>query len=146
MNKRNHKNRSAFTMIEIIAVLVIVGLLAGVATTTFMGKIEKAKVDTTKASLKQLSSAVRSFKLDTGNYPEEEEGLEVLVVEPVDAEGWDPEGYLESEDMPTDSWKNEFDYQRYPESGKPFVIISYGADGEEGGEGYDADLYSTDAN
>lgn len=145
MKKRNN-NRNAFTMIEIIAVLVIVGLLASVATTTFMGKIEKAKVDTTKASLKQIASAVRSFKLDTGKYPEEEEGLSVLVEEPVDAEGWDPEGYLESEDLPTDSWKNEFYYQRYPESGKPFVIISYGADGEEGGEGYDADLYSTDAN
>jgi general secretion pathway protein G len=146
MHKRNHNNRNAFTMIEIIAVLVIVGLLAGVATTTFMGKIEKAKVETTKASLKQLASAVMSFKLDTGDYPEEEEGLIVLVEEPVDPEGWDPEGYLTSEDLPTDSWKNDFDYQLYPEGNKPFVIISYGADGEEGGEGNDADLYSTDAN
>ncbi|MCF7954866.1 MAG: type II secretion system major pseudopilin GspG [Phycisphaerae bacterium] len=145
MLKRSHNNRKAFTMIEIIAVLVIVGLLATVATTTFMGKIEKAKVDTTKANLKQLSSAVMSFKMSTGRYPEEEEGLDVLVNEPTDAEGWDPEGYLMTDDVPKDGWNNEFYFQRYTESGKPFVIISYGADGEEGGEGYDADLYSTDA-
>jgi general secretion pathway protein G len=146
MKKRNHKNRNAFTMIEIIAVLVIVGLLAGIAAQNFMGKIEKARVIKTKADLKQISSAVKSFKLDTGSYPEEEEGLEVLVVEPVDAEGWDPEGYLATVELPNDGWNNPFEYQRYPESGKPFVIISYGADGEEGGENNDADLYSTDAN
>ncbi|MCF7954534.1 MAG: type II secretion system major pseudopilin GspG [Phycisphaerae bacterium] len=146
MNKRNHNNRKAFTMIEIIAVLVIVGLLATVATTSVMSKIEKAKVIKTKADLKQLSSAVKSFKLDTGNYPEEEEGLIVLVEEPVDAEKWDPEGYLDSSEIPKDGWGNPFEYRLYPENGKPFVIISYGADGEEGGEGNDADLYSTDAN
>ena len=146
MQKRNYNNRNAFTMIEIIAVLVIVGLLAGIAAQNFMGKIEKARVIKTKADLKQLASAVKSFKLDTGNYPEEEEGLEVLVIEPVDAEGWDPEGYLDTSEVPEDGWNNPFEYQLYPESGKPFVIISYGADGEEGGEGYDADLYSTDAN
>ena len=132
-------------MIEIIAVLVIVGLLSGVAVTSFMGKIDQARVDTTKASLKQLANAVRSFKMDTGNYPEEEVGLEDLVVEPVDSEKWDPEGYLDTDTVPPDGWGNEFYYQRYPESGKPFVVISFGADGEEGGEDYDADLYSTDA-
>lgn len=146
MNKRNHNNRKAFTMIEIIAVLVIVGLLATVATTSFMGKIEKAKADTTKANLKQLHSAVLSFKMDTGRYPEEDEGLIVLVEEPIESEGWDSEGYLTSSDLPQDGWNNDFIYQLYPESGKPFVIISYGADGEEEGEGLDADLYSTDAN
>ncbi len=146
MQKRNHNNRKGFTMIEIIAVLVIVGLLATVATTSFMGKIEKARADTTKANLQQLHSAVLSFKMDTGRYPEEDEGLEVLVVAPVEDEGWDPEGYITSSDLPKDGWGNEFIYQLYPESGKPFVIISYGADGEEEGEDYDADLYSTDAN
>lgn len=133
-------------MIEIIAVLVIVGLLATVATTSFMGKIEKARVDTTKTNLKQLSSAVMSFKMDVKRYPDEDEGLTVLVEEPMDAEGWDSEGYLVTADLPKDGWGNDFIYQLYPESGKAFEIISYGADGEEGGEGHDADLNSTDAN
>ena len=144
--RRNNNNRKAFTMIEVVAVLIIVGLLATVATTTFMGKIGRAKKDTTKANLKQLHSAVLSFKLDTGRYPEEEEGLDVLIDPPIDDEGWDPEGYLMTADLPEDGWGNAFIYQRYPENNKPFVIVSYGADGEEGGEGDNADLYSTDAN
>ncbi len=146
MQKRNYNIRKGFTMIEIIAVLVIVGLLATVATTSFMGKIEKARADTTKANLKQLHSAVLSFKMDTKRYPDEDSGLDDLVIAPVEDEGWDPEGYLTSSDIPKDGWGNDFIYQLYPESGKPFVIISYGADGEEEGEGHDADLYSTDAN
>ena len=69
-----------------------------------------------------------------------------LIEQPGDVEGWDPAGYLETTEIPKDGWKNDFYYMLYPESGKPFVIISYGADGEEGGEDNDKDLYSTDAN
>ena len=148
MRKRT-KNRTAFTLVEIMAVIVILGLLAAVAAKNFMGKVEKARVQTTKANQKVLHEAVLMFKLDTGYYPSEETGLEDLVIEPTDLEGWDPEGYLESTEIPLDAWKNEFLYLLNPESGKPFVIISFGADGEEGGgeeggEAYDADLYSTD--
>ena len=63
-----------------------------------------------------------------------------------DAEGWEPGGYLETTEVPKDSWGNDFIYERFPESGKPFVVISLGADNEEGGEDYDTDLFSTDAN
>ncbi len=144
MRKRT-KNRTAFTLVEIMAVIIIIGLLAAVAASNFMGKVEKARVQTTKANLKVLHEAVLMFKLDTGYYPSEEAGLEDLVIEPTDVEGWDPAGYLNSTEIPLDAWKNEFIYLRNPESGKPFVIISFGADGEEDGEGHDADLYSTDA-
>lgn len=133
-------------MVEIIAVLVIVGLLSGVAAKAFMGQIEKAKVDTTKASLKVLSSAVMTFQMNTGRLPEAEEGLNALVEEPADVSGWNPEGYLMTDEVPLDGWKHEFEYRLDTESGKGFVVLSYGKDGEEGGEGYDADLYSTDAN
>ena len=61
----------------------------------------------------------------------------------MDLEDWAPGGYLEQTSIPKDSWKNEFVYIRNPESGKPFVIISYGADGQEGCEGYDRDIEST---
>ncbi len=144
MRKRT-KNRTAFTLVEIMAVIIIIGLLAAVAAKNFMGKTEKAKVQTTKANLKVLHESVLMFKLDTGYYPSEEAGLEDLVIEPTDVEDWEPGGYLESTSIPTDAWKNEFIYMLNPESGKPFVIISFGADGEEGGEDYDADLHSTDA-
>ncbi|MBN2139303.1 MAG: type II secretion system major pseudopilin GspG [Sedimentisphaerales bacterium] len=143
--EKRRRARSGFTMIELVAMLIIIGLLAAVVGTNVMGKIERGKVTTTKTSLKILQSAVNQFKMDTGRYPSEEEGLTVLIEEPADAEGWEPGGYLDTTEVPLDGWRNEFYYELEPASGKPFVIISYGADGEEGGEGYDADLYSTDA-
>ncbi len=136
--------KKAFTLVELMAVLLIVALLASVAARNFMGTTEKAKVTTTKATLKMLHGAVNMFKLDTGRYPTEEMGLLELLEEPPDVYGWAPGGYLETTQVPLDAWRIEFIYQLNPESGKPFVIISYGADGREGGEGYDADLYSTD--
>ena len=135
----------AFTLVELMAVLLIVALLAGVAARNFMGQTERAKVTTTKATLRMLHGAVQMFKLDTGRYPSEEMGLQELVEQPADVENWTPGGYLDTTSVPRDAWRNDFVYQLNPESGMPFVIISYGADGRESGEGYDADLWSTDA-
>jgi len=143
--KRLEKTRSAFTLIEIMAVVIIIGFLAAIAAKNFMGQTDKARVTTTKATLGVLHEAVMMFKMDTNRYPSEEEGLNELVTEPSDVEGWMSGGYLKSTEIPRDMWKNEFVYQLDPESGKAFVIISYGADGEPEGEDYDADLYSTDA-
>ncbi|MHC4728786.1 MAG: type II secretion system major pseudopilin GspG [Planctomycetota bacterium] len=138
--------RSGFTMVELMAILVIIGLLAAVVATNVIGKIDKAKVTSTKASLRILHSAVTQFKLDTGQFPTEEEGLMALIEPPSEVEELvEPGGYLETTEVPKDGWGNDFYYQLYPASGKPFVIISWGADGEEEGEGYDTDLYSTDA-
>ncbi|MCK5565027.1 MAG: type II secretion system major pseudopilin GspG [Planctomycetes bacterium] len=145
MKRTKKQFRNAFTLVEVMAVLIILGLLATVAVTNFMGKTDQAKVTTTKANLKVLNGQVLSFKMDTGRYPEEEEGLYALIEEPTDVEGWQPGGYLNSTELPVDGWGNDFIFQRDPESGKAFVIISYGADGEPEGEDYNADLYSTDA-
>ena len=134
----------AFTIIEIMAVIVIIGILGGIVAVSVVGKIDKARVTATKASLKMLHNAVIQFKLDTTRYPTEDEGLNALIEQPTDVTGWNTGGYLETTEIPKDAWGNDFVYQLSPESGKPFVIISYGADGEEGGEGYDADLLSTD--
>jgi len=137
--------RKGFTMVELMAVLIILGLLAAVVVRNFVGQTDKARVTTTKANLRLLHSAINQFKMDTGQFPTEEEGLMVLIVPPDDAEDYQPGGYLETTELPTDGWGNDFIYEPWPESGKPFVIKSLGADGEEGGEGYDADLLSTDA-
>jgi len=139
------KMRKGFTMVELMAVLIILGLLFGLVANKVTNQIDKARVTQTKANLKALHNAVNQFKLDTGRFPGEDEGLSVLVEQPSDVTGWEPGGYLETTEVPPDAWGEEFIYELYPESGKPFVIISYGADKEEGGEGYDADLYSTSA-
>ena len=145
MNNKKRNNKKGFTLVEVMAVLIIVGLLAAVAVKNFMGQTKKAEVIATKTNLKVLHGAVQLFKMDTGRYPTDEEQLVVLIEEPSDAEGWNIEGYLESTELPKDAWKNDFFYLTDPGNGKPFVIISYGADREEGGEDYDADLWSTDA-
>lgn len=140
--KTNTTDRKGFTLVEIMAVVLILALLMGIAAKSFMPMTEKARVTTTKATLKELHAAVNMFKLDTGRYPTEEEGLYALIEQPSDVVGWT--GYLETTDIPRDSWKNELVYMLNPESGRPFVVISYGADGKPEGEGYDMDLYSTD--
>lgn len=146
MKRTKKLYRAGFTMVELIVVIIILGLLATVVARNFMGQTDKARVVTTKANLKTLHNAILQFKMDTGRYPEEEEGLYALIEEPADVAGWTPGGYLTTTDIPKDAWNKEFIFQLDPESGKPFVIISYGADGEPEGEDYNADLYSTDAN
>jgi general secretion pathway protein G len=137
--------KGGFTMVELMAMLIIIGLLATLVVRKVANQIDKARVTTTKANLRKLHLAVTQFRLDTGQFPTEEEGLFALIEEPTDVVGWSPGGYLETTDIPKDAWGNDFIYEIYPESGQPFVIKSYGADGEEGGEDLDMDLYSTDA-
>ena len=145
MKRRKRRVKKGFTMVELMAVLIILGLLATVLVRNFMGSTDKARVTTTKVNLRLLHGAVTQFKMDTGQFPTEEDGLMALIEPPSDETNYQPGGYLETTETPKDGWGHEFVYQLWPESGKPFVIISYGADGEEGGEGYDADLHSTDA-
>ena len=147
MTKRMRKTafRSGFTMVELMAMLIIIGLLATLVVTKVASKIDQARVTTTRTNLMTLHAAVNQFKMDTGRFPAEEEGLKALVEQPTDVKYWEPGGYLETTDIPEDGWGNDFIYELYPESGKPFVIKSLGADGQEGGEGLDTDSLSTDA-
>ncbi|MBN1787917.1 MAG: type II secretion system major pseudopilin GspG [Sedimentisphaerales bacterium] len=145
MTLKRSKNKKGFTLVEIMAVIIIIGLLAAIGAMNFLGQTDKARVTTTKANLKMLHNAVAQFKMDTGRYPTEEEGLSILIEPPSDVKGYQPGGYIDSTELPLDAWGNDFVYVAYPESGKPYVVVSFGADGEEGGEEYDADLYSTDA-
>jgi general secretion pathway protein G len=142
---KKRKAQAGFTMVELMAVLIILGLLAAVVVKNFVGSVDRAKVTQTKANLKLLHSAVNQFQMDNSRWPGEDEGLSVLVQRPMDAMNWPPGGYLDTTDLPKDGWNRDFIYERFPESGKPFVIISLGADGQVGGENNDADLYSTDA-
>src|SRR4030042_4982997 len=90
------KTRRGFTMIELMAILIIISLLATLVATKVVSQIDKAKVVTTKANLKLLHMAVTQFKMDTGRYPTEEEGLGALIEQPSDVTNYPPDGYLET--------------------------------------------------
>jgi general secretion pathway protein G len=138
---KNRKKSGGFTMVELMAVLVIISLLATMVTTQVVKQIRKAKVETTKANLKTLHTAVNHFFMDIGRIPTQEEGLDALINAPAGIEGFDPSGYIEQTKIPKDGWKHDFIYEIAPESGKTFDIRSAGPDGEL----YtDDDLVSTD--
>ncbi len=144
MTRKERKKRVkyGFTMVELMAMLIIIGLLATLVVTKVASKIDQARETTTKANLKALAAAVNQFRMDTTRFPTEDEGLLALIEQPTDVETWEPGGYLETTEINKDGWGNEFIYELYPESGKQFVIRSMGPDGEEGTED---DLLSTDA-
>jgi general secretion pathway protein G len=140
--ERKRRVRYGFTMVELMAMLIIIGLLATLVVTKVASKIDQARITTTKANLKALHAAVNQFKMDTGRFPAEDEGLIALIEQPSDVTIWETGGYLETTSINLDGWNNDFIYELYPESGKQFQIRSMGPDGEEGTED---DLLSTDA-
>jgi general secretion pathway protein G len=144
MTRKERKKRIkyGFTMVELMAMLIIIGLLATLVVTKVASKIDQARETTTKANLKALAAAVNQFRMDTARFPTEDEGLLALIDQPSDVVTWEPGGYLETTEIPRDGWGNEFIFELNPESGKQFVIRSSGPDGEQGTED---DLLSTDA-
>ena len=139
-DKRSH--RAGFSLIELLFVIAIIGLLVALVAPRLAGAFGGGQIRTTEAQLSQLSSAVEQFRLDVGRLPTQEEGLRALLVRPegVSADLW--KGYLEKDVLPKDGWGNEFIYSRITDGSSvhDFVIISYGADGQQGGEGDNRDL------
>jgi len=141
-DKKNPRVRPGFSMVELMAVLIILGLLFALVAGNVMGKVDGARITTTKANLKSLHNAVKSFRMDCARYPTEDEGLFALIEAPMDVDTYPEEGYLDTTELPVDAWNNDFIFELYPVSGKPFVIRSLGPDKELDTED---DLLSTDA-
>ena len=141
MNKLQSHKQSGLTLIELMVVITILGILAAMVANVVVGKDDKARVETAKMDIRSISQALDMYKLDNYGYPTTDDGLEALVTAPPGAKNWDPNGYLPK--MPTDPWDNEYVYFG-PDSGNKYEIVSYGADGPEGGEGFAADISSVD--
>jgi len=135
MNKRR-RLKSDFTLIELMIVLIILGLLTALVTPEFLGKAEKAKRQAAKVQIQYLSDTVKSFYLDTGQYPKR---LEALVEDP-GLEKWDGP-YLDPPKIPKDPWGEEYVYE-YPGQHGKFDIKSFGADRAPGGEDEAEDIVS----
>jgi general secretion pathway protein G len=133
------RREHGFTLLEIMVVVVIIGLLAAVVVPQFMGRVDDARVAKAKQDIQALETGLTMYKLDNFNYPTGEEGLKALVEKPNDpnVKNWRAGGYLKR--LPKDPWGNDYQYQ-YPGTHGEVDISSFGADGQAGGEGVNADI------
>ncbi len=131
------KSQQGFTLMELLVVLAILGLLAGLVGPQVLNTLGGAKVKTAGIQIKDLEQALEMYKLDTGRFPNTEEGLNALMKKPSRASGWNGP-YLKA-DVPLDPWSREYHY-KYPGDKAELDIYTYGQDGETGGEGEDTDV------
>jgi general secretion pathway protein G len=135
-------NQRGFTLIELMVVIVILGILAGLIIPRIMGRPEEARRMKARVQIESIETALKLYKLDNGSYPTTEQGLQALVEAPTVGQlpkAWREGGYLEKGRVPKDPWDNEFIYLS-PGVNSDFDLISYGADGEPGGEDINKDI------
>lgn len=139
----NHAARPAgFTLIEIMIVVVIIGILGAIIVPTFMSRPDQARVTAAQTDLRSIGAALDLYRLDNFQYPSSEQGLEALVTRPSgfpEPKNYNPDGYIKA--LPSDPWGSPYVYER---SGTSFDLYSLGADGNEGGEEFDADIRFSD--
>ena len=137
-----NKTTSGFTLIEILIVVVILGILGAVVVPNILSRPDTARVQAAQTDLRALSQTLEIYRLDNFQYPSSEQGLESLVDRPSgfpEPKNWNPEGYLKK--LPTDPWGSPYLYEK---TGSSYSLVSLGADGQEGGEGFDADIRLND--
>jgi general secretion pathway protein G len=133
---------SGFTLIELMVVIVILGILAGLIVPRIMGRPDEAKQLKAKMQIETIETALKLYRLDNGSYPSTDQGLEALITQPDTPpvpNKWREGGYLEKGKLPKDPWGNAFVYLS-PGVHGDFDLVSYGADGVSGGEGKNSDI------
>ncbi len=131
---------SGVTLIEMMVVLVIIAIVAALIVPNVIGRPDEARVTVARTDLRTIASSLEMYRLDNRTYPPTAQGLEALVTRPTtqpEPVNWASGGYLAR--VPVDPWGNPYLY-RSPGEGRPFELMSLGADGQPGGEGTDADL------
>ncbi|OGL39486.1 MAG: type II secretion system protein GspG [Candidatus Schekmanbacteria bacterium RIFCSPHIGHO2_02_FULL_38_11] len=135
--KKALSSNSGFTFIEIMVVVVIIGILATLVGTAVIGRIDEANIAKAKSDIATLQGSLQLYKLDNGNYPTTEQGLDLLVKPPAETEGsktWKEGGYIEGGRLPLDSWKNQYQYLSPGVNNPNYDLWSMGKDGESGNE------------
>ncbi len=139
----NTKRYEAFTLIELMVVIVILGILAAFIVPRVTKRPEDARVTKAKIEISNLEQALELYYLDNGSYPSTEQGLQALVEKPSTGEtpeNWRTGGYLAKSRIAKDPWGNEYMYVSPGIHSEDYDLYSLGKDGSEGGEGYDADI------
>lgn len=130
------------TLIEVMVVVVILSVLMALVAPNILGRVDEARVTAAKADIATLEQALELYKLDNHRYPSTDQGLEALISKPSgvpEPRNWNPSGYLKKGKVPQDPWGAGYEYYSDGNYSR-YELYSLGADGEEGGEGYDADI------
>jgi general secretion pathway protein G len=142
LGNRMRRGRRGFTLIELMVVIVILGILAGLIIPRIMGRPDEARQTKARIQIEGIETALKLYRLDNGFYPTTEQGLRALVeapgIPPV-PRNWREGGYLEKGKVIKDPWGNDFAYL-CPGTQGEFDLVSYGADGQQGGEGKNKDI------
>lgn len=126
-----------FTLLELLVVMVIIGLLAAYVGPRYFAQIGKSEQGTAKAQIEALAKALDTYRLDTGTYPSAQKGLNALMSKPSDETKW--QGPYLQKSIPPDPWGRSYIYQA-PSGSVDFNLLSYGKDGQPGGESENADV------
>lgn len=135
--------QKGFTLLEILIVITILGILASLVAVKLMDRPGEARILKAQMDIQTLETALKLYKIDNAFYPTTEQGLMALVEKPSTGRiptKWREGGYLEKEVLPKDPWGNDYLYLSPGVNNRDFDLWSYGADGEEGGEGEDGDV------
>ena len=133
--------QAGFTLLEMLVVLVIIGMLASLVGPRLFGKVDASKVKTAQTQIKMLKGALQTMRLDISRFPTTREGLDILYNPPTEERIkslW--QGPYMDETVPFDPWNAPYQYSIPGPAGQPFALYSLGADGQPGGEGYNADI------
>jgi general secretion pathway protein G len=138
---------AGFTLLEILVVLVIIGLLAGLVGPRLLSQLDRAKVTTAETQIRMLKGAIETMRLDIGRFPNAQEGLNLLTVPPQDPalrQRWRGP-YLDGQ-LPLDPWGHPYQYDPRGKDNNPFALYSFGAEGRPGGTGENAPIGMLPAN
>jgi general secretion pathway protein G len=140
MNKRRNRGRAGITLIEMLVVVTIIALFAALVAPRMFKQSDRAKVTAARAQINSFMTALGSYKLDTGVFPSTEEGLQALRLAPANISQW--QGPYLPQEIPVDPWGHPYLYKFPGEHGDEPDLVCYGADGQPGGDGINADIVS----